>query len=140
MFTLGENPIHWASKLQTTTALSTVEAEYCALSMALREFLPMRETAQQICLVFGVDMGKDNKLKSTVFEDNSGALALAKAKRMNPRTKYIAAPYHWFHEKLTDDSGIVLEKIDTAVQRADIMTKGQDRQTYLNIRKLLVGW
>ena len=33
-------PITWASKLQTLTALSTTEAEYVALSMAMRESLP----------------------------------------------------------------------------------------------------
>ncbi len=34
-------PIYWQSKLQTEIALSTAEAEYIALSHALREMLPM---------------------------------------------------------------------------------------------------
>jgi hypothetical protein len=34
-------PIYWQSKLQTEIALSTPEAEYIALSQALRETLPM---------------------------------------------------------------------------------------------------
>ena len=36
-------PIKWSSKLQTLTALSTTEAEYVALSMALREQIPLTE-------------------------------------------------------------------------------------------------
>ena len=99
----------------------------------------MRETAQHICSVFGVDMGKDNKLKSTVFEDNSGALALAKAKRMNPRTKHIAAPYHWFHEQLTEDCGITLEKIATEDQQSDCMTKRLAKAMFLVIKEV-INW
>ena len=140
VFTLGETPVHWVSKLQSTISLSSVESEYAALSMALREFLPMRKTAEEICKSFHVDIGKDNKIKSKVFEDNNGCLALATAKRMNPRTKHIATVYHWFHSHLTEDSGIELEKIDTTKQKADIMTKGLDKQTFITIRKLLMGW
>jgi hypothetical protein len=34
--------IHWVSKLQSEIALSTTESEYIALSMAIRELLPLR--------------------------------------------------------------------------------------------------
>ena len=36
-------PIMWTSKLQTQIALSTTEAEYMALSSALREAIPLME-------------------------------------------------------------------------------------------------
>ena len=39
--TLGESPVSWNSKLQTEVALSTTEAEYVALSQAMREFIPL---------------------------------------------------------------------------------------------------
>ena len=35
-------PIFWRSSLQTEIALSTAEAEYIALSSALRQFLPLK--------------------------------------------------------------------------------------------------
>jgi hypothetical protein len=140
VFTLGENPIHWASKLQPTIALSTVEAEYQALSMALKEFVVMRRVAQEICEVLKVDIGPAGRIKSTVFEDNNGALSLAKAKRMNPRTKHIATVYHWFWEHTGDDTDIELVKIDTEVQRADAFTKCLERVPFERIRKLVMGW
>jgi hypothetical protein len=34
-------PIHWVSRLQTEIALSTTEAEYIALSQALRNVIPL---------------------------------------------------------------------------------------------------
>ncbi len=33
--------MHWSSKMQTEIALSTTEAEYIALSQAMREVLPI---------------------------------------------------------------------------------------------------
>ena len=140
VFTLGDNPIHWVSKLQSTIALSTVEAEYVALSQSLREFLPMRQTATEVCQAFQVDIGTTGEIKSTVFEDNNGALSIATAKRVNPRTKHIATVYHWFWDKTGEGTGIELKKIDTAEQLADIFTKPLDKETFGIIRKLLCGW
>jgi hypothetical protein len=43
-------PMHWSSKMQTEIALSTTEAEYIALSQAMREVLPiiwLMEVAKQ---------------------------------------------------------------------------------------------
>jgi hypothetical protein len=42
VMTLGGCPIHWNTKLQTEIALSTTEAEYIALSQAMRELIPLR--------------------------------------------------------------------------------------------------
>ena len=36
-------PIIWASKLQSQVALSTTKAEYIAMSMALRDIIPLME-------------------------------------------------------------------------------------------------
>ena len=41
-------PITWASKLQTLTALTTTEAEYMALSMAMREQLPLIQLLKEV--------------------------------------------------------------------------------------------
>ena len=140
VFTLGGNPVHFKSVLQGTTSLSTVEAEYVALSMTLRDFMPMRKTAQEICKVFDVDMGEKNQLLSTVFEDNTGAFGLAKAKRMNPRTRHIATQYHWWHEHATEENGISIVYVRSEDQKADIFTKGLRKEVFLTVRKLLIGW
>jgi hypothetical protein len=43
---LGTTPTTWVSKLQSETALSTMESEYIALSQALRVLLPLRKILQ----------------------------------------------------------------------------------------------
>ena len=45
-------PMFWQSKLQTEIALSTAEAEYIALSQALRETLPMSNLMREMDVIF----------------------------------------------------------------------------------------
>ena len=133
-------PVHWVSKLQTEIALSTLESEYIALSTAMRELLPMRNFVLEIQDKMKLGEKKNVTLKSTVFEDNNGALSLASSPKMTPRTKHIAVKYHFFRDKIGEDKGIVLEKIDTTVQIADIFTKGFAIDKFQHLRNLLCGW
>ena len=45
---LGGCPLIFKSKLQTEIALSTLEAEYIALSQSMRELLPLRNLLQEV--------------------------------------------------------------------------------------------
>jgi hypothetical protein len=45
-------PIVWCSKLQTKIALSTAEAEYIAISHALRETIPIQNLIKEISCIF----------------------------------------------------------------------------------------
>ena len=89
-------PVLSKSQLQTEIALSTTESEYVSLSQALRKAIPlmeiMREMKQQ-----GYNVGSTTpEVHCRLFEDNSGALQLAKAPAMRPRTKHINIKYHHF--------------------------------------------
>ena len=48
-------PITWASKLQTEIALSTTEAEYIALSQAMRYIIPLMTMTDYINMIFGIN-------------------------------------------------------------------------------------
>ena len=92
-------PITWASKIQTITALSTTEAEYIALSTSLREVIPLmgmlKEATEQ-----GVQINNfPPKIHCTSFEDNSGALELARLPKVCPRMKHINQSFHHFSRK-----------------------------------------
>jgi hypothetical protein len=138
--TLGNCPLLWVSKLQTEVSLSTTEAEYIALSQAMRELIPMQSFLQEIGQRLNLKFTKNTMLHSTVFEDNNGALSLATAPKITPRTKHIAVKYHHFREHIGDDKGIQIVKVDTTEQKADIFTKGLTADIYKKIRKLLMGW
>ena len=127
-------------QLQTEIALSTTEAEYIALSQSLRDLIPMRRLLKEASEGLVLTVRPTAKLYSTVFEDNNGALAIALSPRMSPRTKHIALKYHHFRNSIGEANGIVLEKIDTTKQKADILTKGLPADTHVSIRKLMMGW
>jgi hypothetical protein len=62
-------PMFWQSKLQTEIALSTAEAEYIALSQALRETLPMTNLMRKMNVIFPLYPPKP-KFVLKVREDN----------------------------------------------------------------------
>jgi hypothetical protein len=140
IITLGECPLVWSSKLQSEIALSTLEAEYIALSQGMRILIPMRRLMGEIGDKLGLEFSKPTMLHSTVFEDNNGALGLANAPRLTPRTKHIATKYHFFRDQIGRDKGIEIVRVDTAYQKADSFTKGLVEATFVRLRKLVMGW
>jgi hypothetical protein len=116
-----------------------MEAEYIALSQSMRDLIPIRRIVKTLCdVLFGPAKYKA-RMYSQVFEDNNGALQLARAPRITPRTKHYGVKYHFFREQVQNKE-IQLFKIDTKKQLADIFTKGLVQSTYEEIRHLLMGW
>jgi len=138
--TLNDCPMIWASKLQEGVALSTMMAEYYALSTAMREVIPLRSTIECVAREVGVENGCQTAFKTTVWEDNMGALTLANLEpgRSTPRSKFYDCKVHWFRSHLDDNCKVC--KIDTKEQRADMFTKPLARETFCYLRKLLIGW
>ena len=140
VITIADCPLLWVSKLQTEIALSTLEAEYIALSQSMRCVIPLKELVAQV--VDALDIDKDNVSfvsHSTVYEDNNGCLRLATCQRMTPRTKHIGIKYHFFRSKVAEKV-LRIQKIESEKQKADIFTKGLQGDAFLTIRKLLCGW
>ncbi|KAI2513007.1 hypothetical protein MHU86_1298 [Fragilaria crotonensis] len=85
-------PVIWASKLQSEIALSTTESEYLAISAATREVLPLMELVQEMQQHGCGLTATTPHLHCRVFEDNSGAVELASASRIEN------APTHASHQ------------------------------------------
>ena len=139
------------SQLQSTIALSTSEAEYGALSQAMRIVVPIRKTMLE--LINNVDMIDDqgnlpfgNKstlrsFKTRIYEDNSTALSLAIKQKVTSRTKHWAVKFHFFWSHLNDkDKNMECLKVETKEQRADYLTKGLTRELFQYCRELNQGW
>ena len=121
-------PIIWTSKLQTLVTLSTTEAEYVALSQALRDTFPVMNLLKELTNRGLPVIGDGNaKILCKVFEDNSGAIELANVPKMRPRTKHINLVYHHFRSHVKTHSNpegdVTIQHIDTHDQIADMLTK-----------------
>ena len=88
--------------------------------------------------LWSTSMGKP-KIICKLFEDNNGALELAKAPKYRPRTKHIALKYHHFREHVRDGS-VEIHAINTEDQLADQFTKALADTTFKYLRKQLMGW
>jgi len=82
-------PVLWKSKLQTETALSTMEAEVIALAACIRELIPIMDMVQLLSVSVGIPAGDLNR-RVSVNEDNLGALVLAETlpPQITPPSKY----------------------------------------------------
>jgi hypothetical protein len=131
-------PLLWVSKLQTEVALSTLEAEYIALSQSMRDLIPARRLIEEILPPFGINL-ESTKTHSTVFEDNEGAIALANSPKMTLRTKHIGIKYHFFREHVKSGN-IGIQHVSSENQIADVFTKGLTVIKFERLRKKLLGW
>jgi hypothetical protein len=115
-------PVSWASKLQSQVALSTTEAEYIAMSQSLCDVIPVMNLLEEMReRDFQVICTKPH-VYCRVFEDNSGALELARLPKLHPRTKHINVCYHHFCKHVR--KGLIkIFPNDTKDQITDALTK-----------------
>ena len=131
-------PVIWVSKMQSEICLSTVEAEYVALSQAMRDIIPFMDHIEELDTVFGQTTEKP-VINCTLFEDNNGALDLAMKPKYRPRTKHIAIKYHHFREHIKTGR-VTVQAIDTHEQIADQFTKALPSELFKYLRGKLLGW
>ena len=136
-------PIIWGSKLQGSISLSTMMAEYYALSSTLREVLPFRNLIKTVARATGLNEDCATDFKVTCWEDNAGALILANSDpgQHTPRSKFYDNKVHWFRSIIKDGTDrIQVVKVDTKEQLADMFTKPLTLSIFSYLRKKLMGW
>ena len=106
--------IGWHSKLQTSVALSTTEAEYVAAVEAGKEIAWMRNILDE----FGYTATGGSTLKM----DNQSAITVSKNPEHHGRMKHLDLRHYWLRDQV--DFGVIApEYIPTAEMIADIFTK-----------------
>ncbi len=115
-------PISWASKLQSQIALSTTKAEYIAMSQALHDVIPVMNQLQEMREQNFKVVCIKPYIYCKVFEDNAGALELARLPKLRPRTKHINV-CHDHYCKHVQKGLIKIFPINTKDQIADVLTK-----------------
>ena len=134
---LGNCPLVWKSQLQTgITALSTLEAEYIALSQCMHVLIPLHRILMETANRLQLPNSMVSTIHATVFEDNNGALSLTVNQRITNRTKHLLIKWHWFwHHVKTNrkpDGPVEVRGISTDHQRSDYLTKALNRILFGN--------
>ncbi|GJT95107.1 hypothetical protein Tco_1090625 [Tanacetum coccineum] len=110
----------WSSKKQNSTAISSIEAEYIALSGCCSQILWMRSQLTDYGFQFN---------KIPLYCDNKSAIALCCNNVQHSRAKHIDIRYHFIKEQV--ENGIVeLYFVRTEYQLADIFTKPLPRERF----------
>ena len=138
--------ISWRSVKQKSTALSSCEAEYMAASEAAKEGVWCTRLFKKdfgyddISIVTYGDLSEKEFHGSkplTIFEDNQGTIHLSRNPVSHRSSKHIDIRYHFVRERVKDGS-LVLKKIDTKLNTADIFTKVTRRVTFQFLRGKLL--
>ena len=132
-------PIVWKSQLQTEIALSSTESEYTGLSYALREVIPIMELLKEMESHEVQVATTRASVKCRVFEDNSGALEMAKVHKYRPRTKHLNVKLHHFRSYV-ESGAVTIHPISSANMLADYLTKPVPLQVLVHLRKQVMGW
>jgi hypothetical protein len=132
-------PLIWKSQLQSSIALSTLEAEYTALSTSLRTILPLRSMLVEVSGVLDLPANMQASIHCRVFQDNNGSLQLATGQRLTARTKYFCVKMHHFWQHVRD-STLVINRASSEDMCCDNMTKQNGRPLFEGNRRFTQGW
>ncbi|GKD01422.1 hypothetical protein Tco_1171696 [Tanacetum coccineum] len=117
---LGDKLVSWSSKKQKSTAISTTEVEYIAMSGCCAQILWMRSQLTDYDFVFN---------KIPLYCDNRSAIALCSNNVQHSRSKHIDILHHFIREQVK--KGVVeLYFMTTDYQLADIFTKALPRERF----------
>jgi hypothetical protein len=114
-------PVCWRSKSQKGVTLSSTEAEYVAMSEAVKE---VKFIYYLLC-----DIGIEVKLPIIVKTDNVGAMFMAQNSSSGVRTRNVNTQYHFVRENL-DYRIIKIEFIKSVENQSDIFTKTITQEIY----------
>jgi hypothetical protein len=126
---LAGSPITWASRKQTSVALSTCEAEYMALSKTTAEAMWLRKLLHEMDFQTPEEPPETNhdiQIRPHIKADNQGAIALAENPVFHNKTKHIETQYHYVRERVTEGS-IQIDYVPTDRMTADGLTKALPR-------------
>ncbi|GJR21384.1 hypothetical protein Tco_0969911 [Tanacetum coccineum] len=114
----------WFSKKQTALAISTTEAEYVSAGKACQQALWMKQA------LIDYDVRLDDV---PIMCDNKGAIDLSKNPVQHSRTKHIEIRHHFLRDNV-QKGHISIEKVSSADNIADILTKPLKRESFNYLR------
>jgi hypothetical protein len=133
IFFLNGGAITWKSRKQQNLAMSTVEAEYMALSTAICEATHLRQKI--------AELEQTPETQTPILCDAQGAITLANKETIGHKVKHIRLRYHHIREEI--NQGLIdIRFVPTKDQAADILTKALGttlHQRAIHLLKLING-
>ncbi|CAB1112367.1 unnamed protein product [Ectocarpus sp. CCAP 1310/34] len=127
--TCGGGAVSWFSRTQMCVTLSTTEAEYVALGDVVKEIL------RQIWRFMLPQVGMP---RIPIFEDNQGAIQLARNPISNSNSKHIDVRHHFLRE-LVERKEISVIHVPSPYQRADFHTKSLSKDAFESHRDFVLN-
>ncbi|GJX39952.1 copia protein [Tanacetum coccineum] len=116
----ADHAVSWSSKKQTSTSISSTEAEYIAMSGCCAQILWMRSQLSDYGFAYN---------HVPLYCDNKSAIALCCNNVQHSRSKHIDIRHHFIREQV--ENGVVeLYFVRTEYQLADIFTKALPRERF----------
>ncbi len=123
------NVIFWKSRKQNIVTKCSTFAEYVALSEAVTEVLFIRNVCDEM---FNVDVNEPINF----YEDNSGAVSIAKFGNFTKNSKHIEIQYLYINEHYCN--GVIdIIKVKSDENIADILTKALSKDKFVKNRSRL---
>ncbi|MEL6606298.1 MAG: reverse transcriptase domain-containing protein [Cyanobacteria bacterium J06614_10] len=127
---LNSTPIVWSSKKIKCAVTSTFEAEFIALSEALKETLYVLQLAHSL--------GVSVKLPMTMYCDNLSAAYVASNPESEARARHVAIRFH--HVRSYVEMGTIqIMHCDSEEMHADIFTKFLPRAQHEELASKIMG-
>ena len=111
VFNLFGGAVSWISKKKFAVALSTIEAEYMAVTHASKEVVWLHRLCSSMALV---------QRAIRIDCDSQSAIFLAKNPAYHSKTKHIDVQYHFVRDMI-EDKTVLLVKVDTLKNTADAL-------------------
>jgi Reverse transcriptase (RNA-dependent DNA polymerase)/GAG-pre-integrase domain/gag-polypeptide of LTR copia-type len=121
VFTMAGGAVSWSSKRQATVALSTVEAEYVAMSRCAQQMVWMNSWLDEVKI--------EHTLPGLIRGDNRGAIALTKNTKDHGKVKHIDIRHHYIRD-LVKSGEIIIEQVPSEENLADLFTKPLPRDQH----------
>ena len=120
---LGNGPVSWASKRQTTTAISSTEAEYIGQFEAIKEMEHLQMLLDDL-EGKSSEPGEPTKADAPgiIFADNTAAIKYATTPGMKARSKHLRITLHW-QKQIISEGRVELRQIPSRDMAADGLTK-----------------